>query len=348
MKPLSGSMPSPQRLMDIIKTQTEIAKTGLDLSKIMDLVAQRAHGLTGGTGSVVELSEGEDMVYRATSGSAAHFLGFRMQREGSISGLCMSSVSALMCNDSENDPRVNTEACRRVGARSMILVPLTSGTQVVGVLKVLSDQPNVFCSSELMTLQLMSELIGAAISNANERERHLKENEALFIRATSDTLTGLANRALFYDRLRVQLIAAKRDQRTVGVLLLDMNSLKQLNDNVGHHAGDAAIKELGVRAKKATRESDTVARIGGDEFAIMLSPVNQRAGAELSAKRISAAISAPFSFEGKTYPLSASIGIAMFPDDGDDIKILLEKADADMYEKKRAFKAAQGLPANAR
>jgi diguanylate cyclase (GGDEF)-like protein len=347
MKPLSTSMPSPQKLMDIIKTQTEIAKTSLDLPKIMDLVAHRAQELTGGTGGVVELYEGGDMVYRAVSGTASNFLGFRMKREGSLSGLCMSSNAALMCNDTELDSRVNKEACRKVGVRSMMLVPLVGNTEVVGVLKVLADQPNVFCSSELMTLQLMSELIGAAIANANERERHIAENQALFVRATSDTLTGLSNRALFYDRLRTQMAAARRESRVLGVLLLDMNGLKQLNDTVGHHAGDAALKELGARVRKTTRESDTVARIGGDEFAVLLA-VNDRAGAEMSVKRIATAMAAPFTFDGKTYPLSASIGIAMFPEDSEDIKSLLEKADADMYEKKRAHKAALGLPANAR
>ena len=223
----------------------------------------------------------------------------------------------------------------------MIVSPLIGRKSVVGVLKLQSPQPRAFSEEDIQTVKLMSELIGAAILHATDHERMEIESRELFIRATQDSLTGLANRSLFFDRLRQQIAVAKRDQTRIGILLIDMNNLKALNDNVGHHAGDAALKELGARITSATRATDTVARLGGDEFTVILPSIHAREGAEMSSKRIKEFIQAPFSHDGMQCPLSASIGIAIYPDDSEEIGALIEKADADMYECKRAFKAAQ-------
>ena len=341
MNPISGLIPSPHRLLAIIRLQTDIARSSLDLGKIMDVITHRVMELTGGGGAVLEMAEKDDMVYRATAGSAEKFLGFRIKREGSLSGLCMNATRPLYCEDIETDPRVNKEACRVVNARSMIVAPLQGRKNVVGVLKVMAPHPKAFSEEDTQTLKLMSDLIGAAISNATEHERVEAENNELFQRATRDTLTGLSNRSLFYDRVRQQIAVSKRDQKRIGILMVDMNGLKTLNDTVGHHAGDAALKELGSRITNATRTTDTVARLGGDEFAVILPSIYDRAGAEQSRKRVMEFISAPFVFDGQTYPLSASIGIAIYPDDGEEIGLLLEKADAEMYERKRAFKAGK-------
>ncbi|MBL8995352.1 MAG: GGDEF domain-containing protein, partial [Spirochaetia bacterium] len=286
MRLLSPTTLSQERLLAIIQMQTEIAKARLDLAEIMNLVVGRAMALTGAAGSVVELAEGEDMVYRAVAGTAGAHLGLRLKREGSLSGLCVNEKLPMVCEDTEFDDRVDREACRKIGVRSMILVPLLSKDEAIGVLKILSPKASAFQDRDLITLTLLCGCIAASMVHASELESSKARSERLFLQATQDSLTGVSNRALFYDRLRRQISEAKREKRQIGILMMDMNGLKSLNDEIGHHAGDAALRELAARSKKFARESDTVARLGGDEFALILTPVKDRDGLEGAAKRL--------------------------------------------------------------
>jgi diguanylate cyclase (GGDEF)-like protein len=329
-----ASKASSEVLLEIIRTQTEIAKAGLDLGDVMDLVCQKSQILTGASGGVVELVEDGQMVYRAASGIAKPQLGLRLNKAGSLSGLCVEQRQILNCKDSDIDDRVDKDACSRVGLRSMIVVPLNHGDATVGVLKVVSSEVDAFTDADIEVLGLMSELIAAAMFFAVK----LETNE-LYYRATHDSLTDLANRALFFDRLRQVFAQAQRHSYQFGILNLDMDGLKFINDHYGHKAGDAAIKEVARRINKCSRQSDTVARIGGDEFAIVLSKIDSRAGAEKQILRLAQEISQPFEFEQQPLALGASIGLAVFPDDGVQIDALLELADKKMYEEKRARKA---------
>jgi diguanylate cyclase (GGDEF)-like protein len=324
------------RLLEVIRTQTEIARLGHDLGSVMDLVAERTQQLTGADGAVVELAEETDMVYRAATGSATAHLGMRLARDNSLSGLCIAAGAPLNCVDSETDPRVNVEACRKIGLRSMIVVPLHHHNTVVGVLKVLSSRPNKFDDDDLHLLGLMSGLIAAAMFHATR----LGASE-LFIQATHDALTGLPNRALFFERLQLCLAQARRENRRFGVLNLDMDGLKQINDNLGHRAGDAALQAFATRLRQCARAVDTVARVGGDEFAVILSQVESRDVAATCVQRYADAIrSEGFAFENTPLPLDASIGQALYPDDAEDLASLLDRADQAMYATKRAKKAA--------
>ena len=200
--------PTPAQLLAIIGTQTEIARLGLDLGGVMEVVARQAQAVVGAAGAVVELAEGDDMVYRAVAGIAEGQLGLRLSRADSLSGLCVHTSNVLRCDDSETDPRVNREACRKVGLRSMIVVPLMHHDQCVGVLKVLARDAAAFAERDIKVLGLMSDLIAAAMFHAAKYGA-----DELFQRATRDGLTGLANRALFYDRLR-HAIAQGKGSRT--------------------------------------------------------------------------------------------------------------------------------------
>jgi len=330
-----NSTPTPAQLLSIISTQTEIAKMGLDLNGVMTLVAERAQAMMKATGAVVELAEGEHMVYRAVAGSAGGQLGLRLNRNASLSGLCVSSAETLHCDDCETDSRVDREACRKVGVRSMIVVPLIHHGVAVGALKVFSPQPSAFSAGDLTVLTLMSELIAAAMFHAAKYG-----TDELFQQATRDSLTGLANRALFFDRLRHSIAKAKREGRHLGVLMLDMDGLKPINDYYGHRAGDAAIREMARRIATDARQSDTVARLGGDEFALVLSTVEGRDGALLASRRIAERCERPFSFENRSLKLGASIGLAIYPEDGELPDSLIERADQAMYVAKRERKGA--------
>lgn len=328
------------RLLDVIRTQTEITRQGLDLGGVMALVAERSQKLTGAAGAAVELAEKDDMIYRAASGIAAPYLGLHLKRQGSLSGLCVELKRPLYCEDSENDERVDRDACRRIGLRSMICVPLLHDNVAVGVLKVMAPTVRLFSEADIQLLELMSEQIAAAMFHAT----HYGAQE-LFHRATHDDLTGLANRALFYDRLRHYLGHAQRNSERMGILNLDMDGLKPINDRFGHRAGDAAIKEIARRLKAASRITDTVARLGGDEFGVLLPRVKSRYNAVQRVQRLTEVLRQPFKYEGHQLSLGASIGISVFPDDGQEADGLIETADRSMYAVKRARKSAAKIEA---
>ncbi|QNP40581.1 sensor domain-containing diguanylate cyclase [Lysobacter solisilvae (ex Woo and Kim 2020)] len=328
--------PSADLLLRVIQVQTEIARLGADLGGVMALVAERTQALTRAAGAVIELAEGDDMVYRASSGIAESYLGLRLKRDNSLSGLCIRLGHPLRCDDSETDPRVDREACRRIGLRSMIVVPLRHHDQVVGVLKVLSVEPTAFHDEDLHMLGLMSDLVAAAMFHATQHE-----SGALFHRATHDPLTGLPNRALFYERLRGAQAEARRETRRFAVMSVDMDGLKPINDSHGHRAGDAAICEVAARIRNSTRAADTVARLGGDEFGVILAQCSDRDGVQAHAQRLNTCVGADFAFEQHPLRLGASIGAAIYPDDGDSLETLLEAADQAMYVNKRAGRPAR-------
>jgi diguanylate cyclase len=278
------------------------------------------------------------MVYRAVSGTAHGQLGLRLSRKSSLSGLCVATGSTLRCDDAESDPRVDREACRKVGLRSMIVVPLIHHEQPVGALKVLSPVASAFCDGDIKVLTLMSDLIAASMFYAAKYGA-----DELFQRATHDSLTGLANRSLFYDRLRYAMAQAKRKAHRMGVLMLDMDGLKQINDEQGHRAGDAAIKEFACRLATEVRQSDTAARLGGDEFGVVLSFVADRESALNAGRRMSEMAELPFTFDDKPLWLCASIGVAIYPEDGEQMDELVEKADQTMYATKRERKSLRAV-----
>jgi diguanylate cyclase (GGDEF)-like protein len=324
-------------LLDIIAIQTEIACQGLDLGGVMQLVCQRAEALCRADGAVLELAEGNEMVYRAAAGLARAQLGLRLQRQGSLSGLCVEHNEILRCDDAETDPRVDRVACRKVGLRSMLVVPLRHENQSVGVLKVVSPRVNTFGAWHAQVLGLLSTLVGAAIYHAVQNA-----SNDLYYRATHDALTSLANRALFYDSLRQQLERAARTHGNIAVVNIDMDGLKAINDTLGHRAGDAALCEVASRIGGALRAEDVAARVGGDEFGVILVGVRDRHSAASKCDALTTAIGAPFEFEGRALPLGASVGFALWPDDGDDLEQLIELADRAMYRVKHGRRAGVG------
>jgi diguanylate cyclase (GGDEF)-like protein len=228
---------------------------------------------------------------------------------------------------------VDREACRLVGLRSMVVEPLIHNGSAVGALKVFSSRPSAFGEGDVRVLGLMSDLIAAAMFHAAKYSM-----DELFRQATTDALTGLANRALFLDRLRQGIATSAREYRCLAVLLADVDGLKPINDGHGHRAGDAAIREIARRIGAGIRTADTAARLGGDEFGVVLSQVDSRENAVLAARRMAARCDRPFEFEGTPLELGTSIGVAVCPDDGDEPEILLETADRAMYAEKRKRK----------
>lgn len=151
------------RLERIIATQSLIVQADLDLNAFMQMVVDTLQELTAAKGVVVELAEGDYMVYRCASSSIAHHVGIRLLRETSLSGLCVRLAQVLRCDDAETDPRVDAAACRKVGVRSMVCTPLFEAGVPVGVLKVMSEQAFGFDDEDVQSLGLMAGALGAAL-----------------------------------------------------------------------------------------------------------------------------------------------------------------------------------------
>jgi diguanylate cyclase (GGDEF)-like protein/PAS domain S-box-containing protein len=164
-------------------------------------------------------------------------------------------------------------------------------------------------------------------------ERKVAEQRIQFL-AYYDDLTGLPNRTLLQDRLIKALASARRQKNKVALLFFDLDRFKTINDSLGHSVGDLVLKEVAERLKKWAREQDTVARVGGDEFVIVLTAVKDGADAAVAAERLMNVMTAEFVVQGRSLGISCSVGISIFPEHGAEGETLIKNADAAMYSAK--------------
>jgi diguanylate cyclase (GGDEF)-like protein len=168
------------------------------------------------------------------------------------------------------------------------------------------------------------------LSAADVRRERQRQSERVAYLAYHDELTDLPNRTLLHDRLHQSILASKREARPLALLALDLDGFKEINDSLGHHAGDRVLQVVAARLRGILRESDTVARLGGDEFAVLL-PHTDTPGAELAATRILHEVEIPMLIEDRPLSVRGSIGIAVFPEHATGEQELLQKADLAMY-----------------
>jgi diguanylate cyclase (GGDEF)-like protein/PAS domain S-box-containing protein len=166
------------------------------------------------------------------------------------------------------------------------------------------------------------------ITQRKMTEEHLKHL------AHHDVLTALPNRTLYLDRLGQQIRLAKRDRKELAVLFIDLDRFKPVNDQYGHNIGDQVLKQIADRLAESVRSADTVARIGGDEFTVIVGAMEQPGDARVVAEKISSEMCRPIEVQGVSHQLGASIGVSMFPEDGEDADSLTRKADMAMYAAK--------------
>jgi len=174
------------------------------------------------------------------------------------------------------------------------------------------------------------------VSIARDITERMRYREELANMAFFDYLTGLPNRRTFEDRLNMAIHQAYRSKKKVAVMMIDGHNFKQINDTYGHDAGDAVIKEMAKRLKDCIRQTDTVARFGGDEMGIILTELDSKEFAEVIANRILHSFKEPLYFNSKKLRLGAGIGIAFYPDDTINEKMLVKYADEALYEVKKS------------
>jgi len=183
-------------------------------------------------------------------------------------------------------------------------------------------------------------LVLAALRAADKADNALRKLSDLDRSSHRDPLTDTPNRALFLDRLQSAIAMARRRGSRLALLFIDLDDFKTINDTFGHPLGDAVLKLVAQRLTKAVRKSDSVTRYGGDEFLILLSEISTAADVELIRREIIATLALPADIDGHHLRLSASVGISLYPDHGEDADVLIGRADSAMYRAKRARRRA--------
>jgi diguanylate cyclase (GGDEF)-like protein/PAS domain S-box-containing protein len=460
-----------ERLNAIVRIQREIAEVELDIRAVHSIIAERTRELAAADGAAILLRDGDELVCRAASGRNVHGGGVRIRptADGALRRAIDERRSQQLI-EPQGLVRAHPNLKPLLGAavRSLLVVPLEHEGGVIGLLGVFSKSTTPFEQGLAESLELLSLVLSAALSNAAEFEqrrqriemlaqfqaiysrapigiatidselrlrdpnpalcellghpqerldgqpltafvadddrarerRHLLSllrgkrefaaSEARFIRsggqviwahatvsvvrdadgrpqfailmienvterrlaeeavreqaaineyqALHDTLTGLPNRALFHDRVRHALLTAEREGNGVALLMMDLDRFKEVNDTLGHHAGDLLLQELAARLQQTLRATDTIARLGGDEFGLILPGLIDPADVVMLLEKISRALDPPMILGGLPLSIEASIGVAMSPGNGTDPESLLRFADVAMYTAKEQGK----------
>ncbi|MCB8746004.1 EAL domain-containing protein [Rhodoferax sp. U2-2l] len=233
-----------------------------------------------------------------------------------------------VANDSLNDPRlVFGGKYAEAGVRSMAIFPLIVSNVAVGVFTMYASEIEFFREEELKLLADLAGDIAFAID-------HIDKQERLNYLAYYDVLTGLPNRTLLDDRLEQGTRAARRNDGLLAVMSVDLDNFKAVNDTLGHTVGDALLREVANRLVSCVRDTDTVGRLGGDEFLILLPEIGSSEDAAMVARKLIESCARPYLIAGHELFVSASIGITLFPTDAAESETLIRNADTAMYRAK--------------
>ena len=312
----------------LIETQRLLNAGSMESDRVMGVVIERAQAATNARGGAVEVAEDNVMVSRVVSGMTEAAEGSRVDTEDSLSGHCARMGMPLICRDTETDSRVDREACRQVGARSMLVVPIVHGGQGIGVLKVLSDEPDHFSDTDADVLELMAGFIASSSSGSTlESEAH---------RALQDPLTGLPNRMILMDRLQQAVYDARRYKRLFGLFVIEPNGLDTVNTAIGRNASEAVLRAISTGLSATVRSGDTLARIEDDQFVILCVNADRSVVEWRIRNRVDtvlASVSKEIGLDG--VELTASIGVVWGSGNDASAESLLTAASTAAYRAKR-------------
>jgi diguanylate cyclase (GGDEF)-like protein len=247
----------------------------------------------------------------------------------------MDPIEPTAVVNSAADGAACPQLVRDLGLASGMVVPLIGYEDGQGVLVCGSGKPHLWSERRMELASQLGLEGGLALETARLRELDRARQVELQHRAHHDSLTGLGNRSLFYERTGAALACARREGRSVALVLIDLDGFKDINDGLGHDQGDRMLVEVAKRIRSSLREGEVVARLGGDEFAIALTTGVSEHSAMATGRRIAAVLSERIQLDQIEVNVGASVGIALFPDHGDSTEMVLRHADVAMYEAKR-------------
>jgi diguanylate cyclase (GGDEF)-like protein len=280
------------------------------------------------------------VVVRNTMPSAT---GFTVIRAGiGVSGRAAERREPVVLNEYQLQTRDESPGGED-GVRAAVAAPLLHEGRLLGVLSINSYAVGRrFTDEDARVLELLAGIGAGLLANLArtaelaEANQELKQarDEAQF-QALHDSLTGLPNRSLLRDRLHQAILGAERDHSNMALLMMDLDRFKDVNDTLGHQSGDELLQQVAARLHTLIRASDTVARMGGDEFAVILPAAHNAAEASEVAHSLTRALDQPFTIDDQPVSIGVSVGIALYPAHGADPKTLLRHADVAMYAAKR-------------
>jgi diguanylate cyclase (GGDEF)-like protein/PAS domain S-box-containing protein len=281
-------------------------------------------------GYVTQFDDVTISILNAVGEGTAVRAGAVYPKESALSRHLIGDRQTIFIPDLDEPPWNSDPARSTAPWRSYFATKLKVHKREFGALVFAARHPHAGVpETDLDVIQLMSLFVTAALERAQHAER--MEQLAFF-----DALTGLPNRVLFDDRIKQTMGVAKRYNRGFAIMYLDLDDFKTINDRFGHLAGDLVLKSVADRLIVALRDSDTVARFGGDEFVVLQPVVNGASDSADLAKRIIDAMQAPFTINGEDYPVHTSVGIALYPQDGLTTEELMDGADRALYRAKRS------------
>jgi diguanylate cyclase (GGDEF)-like protein len=311
--------------------------------KLFQLVCHAAvlGGKFSGSGIALPDARGKFLSFIATAGTIGEYLrdlelplDFALSEVNTMTTNAFEKGQPCVNNDCQVETLIDNahrHAVQEVGTHSAAVLPLISHGQTIGVLLFLSAERNTFTPAFVEILRRLSGNVSFALENlvriaekeqADERIKHL---------ATHDSLTDLPNRMMFNQLLEYSIKTASRYERRCAVLFIDLDRFKLINDSLGHDAGDILLIEMANRLRGTLRTSDVVARLGGDEFVVLLNEITDIQQVKTVAGHLLSALSKSMELSGQECRVTASIGVAMYPDDGTDEQTLTKRADIAMY-----------------
>ena len=327
--------PAEERLTERLGQQSAVAQLGklavtggVGLEALIEEAARVIAGTleTDGIG-VVELI-GDRTEFLVRHESSGRFTGQRIPLEGSLAEAALKTRGSVVIDDSHSGNHPVAAPLLTMGVKSAVCVPIGSADHPFGMLAVFSRRLAAFTHDDAKFL----ETVAFVLAEAARREHSDAE---LRRQALHDAVTGLPNRALLDDRLEQSLAVAKRAGLRVGLLFIDLDHFKVINDSLGHQAGDRALQVVAQRLQSAVRESDTVARFGGDEFVIVVNSIERVEDAVHIAETVLAQLASPIPIAEEPAYVRASIGICVAsPVDECDPQELIRAADAALYRAK--------------
>lgn len=307
----------------------------LDLSEVLHTILSSALELLSGRDASIMLLQGDGELRTVAASDSSYALGARVRLGEGIAGRVAATREPLMVQGALSARATQRSRRPDTQEESAMSVPLVHRETVVGVLNINARSGRIYTGHDLRALGIFGEQAAAAIAHARLYEAQRLTASQSSYHALHDSLTALPNRALLLDRVRHGLARRRSASERVALVFLDLDDFKRINDSLGHAAGDKALVAFGDRVRQAIRGGDTLARFGGDEFAVLMEGVGSEQEARHAAERMVAALTRPLQLGDREVRVTVSAGLVLEPHGGStDAEALLRNADLALHAAK--------------